>query len=274
MKGSRMITDWDDAYANGIYIPGADDIAAKWAVDAAAYKAEMTAKNRVMLDVSYGPHEREAMEIFLPEGTPKGLMVFVHGGYWLFRHRSLWLHMAKGSVARGWAVAMPSYVLCPEVRIADITRQIASAIDFAASKIEGPIRLSGHSAGGHLVARMGCSDVDLACIDRVERIVSISGVHDLRPLVQTKMNADFQMSLEDAAAESPALLTPREGLNITCWVGANERPEFVRQNALLANVWTGFPANITLVEDAGHNHFTVIDALEDPESPLTEAVIG
>ena len=66
VKENHMITDWDDAYANGIYIPNADDIAAKWEVDAAAYKADMTAKGRVMLDVPYGPHEREAMEIFLP----------------------------------------------------------------------------------------------------------------------------------------------------------------------------------------------------------------
>lgn len=269
-----MITDWDDAYANGAHIPGADDITAKWEVDAAAYKAEMIAKDRVLLDIPYGPHPREAMEIFLPEGTPKGLVVFVHGGYWISRHRSLWLHLAAGAVERGWAVAMPSYVLCPEVRIADITRQIATAIDFAAEKIEGPIHLAGHSAGGHLVARMGCSDIELACVDRIKRIVSISGVHDLRPLLNTEMNADFQMTVGDAAAESPALLTPRDGLNLTCWVGADERPEFVRQNALLANIWTGYPINITLVEDAGLNHFTVIDDLADPDSPITEALVG
>ena len=155
--------------------------------DAANYKAEMATKNRVLLNLSYGPHKRQAMEIFLPEGTPKGLVVFVHGGYWVSRDRSLWLHLAAGSVARGWAVAMPSYTLCPEVSIADITRQIASAIDFAADKIDGPIRIAGHSAGGHLVARMGCSDINLACVDRIERIVSISGVHDLRPLLKTEM---------------------------------------------------------------------------------------
>ena len=269
-----MITDWDDAYANGAHIPGADDITAKWEVDAAAYKAEMIAKDRVMLDLPYGPHPREAMEIFLPEGTPKGLVVFVHGGYWISRDRSLWLHLAAGAVKRGWAFAMPSYVLCPEVRIADITRQVARAIDFAAKKIEGPIHLAGHSAGGHLVARMGCSDIELACVDRIKRIVSISGVHDLRPLLNTEMNADFQMTVGDAVAESPALLTPRDGLNLTCWVGADERPEFVRQNALLANIWTAYPINITLVEDAGLNHLTVIDALADTDSPITEALVG
>ena len=269
-----MITDWDDAYANGAYIPHAEETAAQWQVDADAFKADMTAKNRVMLDLPYGDGPRNRMEIFLPEGKPKGLIVFVHGGYWISRDRSLWLHMAAGPLAHGWAVAMPSYTLCPDVRIAGITQEIVGAIDFAAEKIEGPIRIAGHSAGGHLVARMACDDMELKCIDRVERIVSISGVHDLRPMLNTEMNADFQMDMESARAESPALLTPRRGVNITCWVGLAERPEFVRQNALLANIWSGFEANVTLVEETDLNHFTVLDSLKDPEGNLTMALVG
>ena len=269
-----MITDWDDAYANGAYIPQAEEIAAQWEVDAAAFKAEMIEQNRVMLELPYGTMPRNRMEIFLPEGTPKGLIVFVHGGYWISRDRSLWLHMAAGPLAHGWAVAMPSYTLCPDVRIADITREIATAIDFAADTIEGPIRIAGHSAGGHLVARMACDDVTLKSIDRVERIISISGVHDLRPLLSTEMNTDFQMDMNSARAESPALLTPRNGVDITCWVGLAERPEFVRQNALLANVWSGFGVNVTLVEEENLNHFTVLDSLKDPEGSLTLALVS
>ncbi len=182
--------------------------------------------------------------------------------------------MAAGAVVRGWAVAMPGYVLCPEVRIADITRQIATAIDFAAARIGGPVHLTGHSAGGHLAARMGCSDIDLVCMPRIKRILPISGVHDLRPMLRTEMNADFKMDMAAATAESPALLTPRAGFDLTCWVGADERPEFVRQNALLAKVWTGFGMNIECVEEPALNHFTVVNSLVEPDSALTEALIG
>lgn len=269
-----MITDWDDAYANGIYVDGADDIAAKWEVDGAAFRTRMTAANRAELNVPYGQHSREIMDIFHPEGTPKGLVVFVHGGYWLSRDKNLWSHMAAGAVARGWAVVTPGYTLCPEVRIADITRQIAAAIDLAAGRFNGPIHLTGHSAGGHLAARMGCEDVHLACADRIKRVLAISGVHDLRPMLHTEMNADFKMDMAGAIAESPALLTPRAGFDLTCWVGADERPEFVRQNALLANVWTGFGMNIKCVEEPNLNHFTVIASLEHADGRLTEALVG
>ncbi len=268
-----MITDWDDAYANGPYVEGADDFDRIWAEKAAAFRDDLAGKNRARIGIKYGSHEREAMDIFLPEGKPKGLAIYVHGGYWRSRERSLWSHFATGAVERGWAMAMPGYVLCPEVRIADITRQITSAIDLAASEIDGPIHIAGHSAGGHLAARMGCEDVDLKCANRVKKIVAISGVHDLRPLVNADMNQDFKMTMETAAEESPALLIPRKGFELTCWVGGDERPEFIRQNALLANIWTGFGMDSFEVQASGKNHFTVIDDLIDPQSTLCDALL-
>ena len=44
---------------------------------------------------------------------------------------------------------MPGYVLAPEVRIAAITAMVADAVAAAAAEVAGPIRLAGHSAGGH-----------------------------------------------------------------------------------------------------------------------------
>jgi hypothetical protein len=65
-------------------------------------------------------------------------------------------------------------------------------------------------------------------------------LHDLRPLLKTKMNDGFQMTAAQAEVESPALKQPQGNAELLCWVGANERPEFIRQSALLANIWTGF----------------------------------
>ena len=35
------------------------------------------------LPIPYGPKERNRFDLFLPEAAPKGLLVFLHGGYWL-----------------------------------------------------------------------------------------------------------------------------------------------------------------------------------------------
>lgn len=263
-----MITDWDDAYENGGYIPDAESYGPKWEALAEAFRL-----NARVETVSIGPHERQYMDIFLPEGTPKGLIVFIHGGYWRSRHPRLWSHLAAGAVARGWAFAMPGYVLCPEVTISEITQQVRTAIDVAADRIGGPIHISGHSAGGHLAARMACEDINLKCWNRVCKIMPISGVFDLRPLTRTKMNVDFGMSLEDAMLESPALLTPKQGFTLTAWVGAAERPEFVRQNTLLASAWSGCFVETEIVETSGENHFTVIEDLADPVSKITNCLL-
>lgn len=266
------ITDWDDAYANGAHIEGAADYPPRWMTAAAAFRGELGA--RAELDLSYGGGERHRFDLFRPDGDERGLIVFVHGGYWRAFDKSVWSHLAAGPLARGWAVAMPSYTLAPSARISEITAEIGVAVGAAAALAPGPVRLTGHSAGGHLVTRMVCETAPLTpdVAARVEKTVSISGLHDLRPLLRTEMNSDFRLDEAEAAAESPALSAPREGARVTCWVGAEERPEFVRQNALLANVWTGMGAHMACVETPGEHHFNVIDGLADPDAPLCAAL--
>ena len=263
--------DWDDAYANMAHIPGSDALPAKWAADAATYRASGVS---VEEDIAYGPGARQKLDIVWPEGTPKGLAVFVHGGYWMRLYKSDWTHYAEGARAAGWAVALPGYTLTPDARIAQITGEIAAAIGCAAARVAGPIRLSGHSAGGHLVSRMACGDVDLPAWDRVENVLSVSGLHDLRPLMHTQMNGTLRLDLAEARAQSPALLEPRAGACLTAWVGGGERPEFIRQAELLASVWGGFDVEISSHVDGTHDHFSVIEGLRDAASPITRAFIG
>ena len=211
----------------------------------------------------------------MPEGAPKGLAVFVHGGYWMKFDKSSWTHFAEGARASGWAVALPSYTLAPEARLGAMVRQVAAAVTAAAGKVPGPIRLAGHSAGGHLVARMLCADAPLGELtDRVERVLSISGLHDLRPLRRTAMNATLGIDAAEALAESPALLTPLEAAPLTAWVGGGERPEFIRQSRLIANVWEGLGAATECLVDGEENHFSVIEGLTRPDSPITRAWLG
>jgi acetyl esterase/lipase len=260
------ITEWDAAYANAPAIPGAEAIVASWAPRAEAFRARIPGA----LDIPYGPHPRERFDLFAPPGRPAGLVVLFHGGYWKAFDKSVWSWMAEGALAHGWAVALPSYPLAPEARLREIARSAASAVQTAAARMPGPVVLSGHSAGGQLACRLMCAGAPLAdaTAARVDRVVSVSGVHDLRPLLRTAMNAALRLDDAEAAAESPALLTPRAGLRITAWAGGAELPEFRRQNALIANVWTGLGADAEAAEAPGRHHFDVIDDLADPASAL------
>lgn len=266
------MTDWDDAYANAAHIPDSARWPAAWTEPARAYRAAMLAADRARLDLAYGDGERHRFDLFLPIGKPAGLLVFVHGGYWLAFGKSDWSHFAQGSVARGFAVAVPSYRLCPEARIGVIARDIAGAIGAAGALVDGPLMLAGHSAGGQLVARLATSTTPLASAlqRRLQRVTAISGLHDLRPLMATRMNATLRIDADEAARESPALLVPLPGVSVTAWVGADERPEFVRQSALLQNAWSGVGMHYA----ADRHHFDILDPLCDAHSALTNVVLG
>ena len=272
------IADWDDAYANFANVPRSERWPDAWIDAAETFRASA----RGEIGIAYGARPRETLDLFRPEGEPRGLVVFVHGGYWMRFDPSFFSHLAAGPLARGWAVAMPGYALAPETRLGAIAKQIAAATEYVAGMIEGPIRLVGHSAGGHLVTRIVSSADDVAedalvardVLDRIERVVSISGVHDLRPLLRTAMNDTLGLEADEARAESPALLHPVSGIETVAWVGQSERSEFVRQSELLASIWRGLGAATALVVEPDRHHFDVIEGLTEPASPLTEAVVG
>jgi acetyl esterase/lipase len=265
--------DWDDAFSNMGHVDGTEKLPAFWAERAAAYR---TSHVRVDEDIRYGEASRELMDIVWPDGKPKGLAMFVHGGFWIRMDKSHWTDLAEGARANGWAVAFPQYTHAPEARISQMTRQVAAAIAVAADNVDGPIRLAGHSAGGHLVTRMVCDDSPLPAtvLERVEHVLSLSGLHDLRPLMWTAMNDLLKLDEAEARAESAALLRPHDLANVTAWVGGGELPEFIRQTKLLAMMWDGLDVPIREVIEGDHNHFTVLESLKDADSPLTRAFIG
>ncbi|PUB14228.1 alpha/beta hydrolase [Yoonia sediminilitoris] len=266
--------DWNDAFDNSGYVPEAEAIRADWVQQAARLRDELLPQGRAQIDLTYGADPREVMDIFAPVGTPKGTLVFVHGGYWHMMDKSYWSHLAAGCLAHGWQVAIPSYPLAPQARISEITQSITAAVRNVADQTKGPLVLAGHSAGGHLVARMACKGVlpdDIT--QRLARVFPISGVHHLTPLLQTTMNDTLQLTETEALRESPVELDPAPGVPVTFWVGADERPEFLRQNRMAAERWAGKGADVRSVYEAGQDHFTVIGSLAKPDGPLTQEVI-
>ena len=138
------------------------------------------------------------------------------------------------------------------------------------------MRLAGHSAGGHLVSRMMCDDTDLGDVaaDRIDRVISISGLHDLRPLLHLQKNSEFNLDSAEAIAESAICHRPRRGMNLVCVAGANERPEFIRRNGILPLIWQGLGADCHSQLLAGEDHFSVIGQMTSPDSQLSRLIIS
>lgn len=258
-QGFAPITDWDDAYENTAHIPDGPSHLPRW-----------QRLSRQVLETA-----RIEAGIFMPTGVPCGLMVFIHGGYWMATDPGYYAHLSRGAVVRGWAVLIPSYPLAPAGNFNQMTAALAAAITSAASRIPGPVVLCGHSAGGHLAARLICRDTPLApqILARIGRVVPISGIFDLRPLMRTRMAEPLGLSRETAAAHSPALLEPVEGIDVHAWVGGDERPEFIRQTRLLSLIWHSLGVPVRVTQETGRHHFDVIDGLSQSGSALTGALL-
>jgi len=263
MKPEYRVGDADRDYANGDFIDGGADYPARWATTAAAFRDSLG--GRATQGLGYGAGQRQVLDRFVPEGAPRGTVIFIHGGYWKALDRSLFSHLAAGPLARGFAVVMPSYTLAPEARIATMTAEIAAVCAWVGTRATGPIIVTGHSAGGHLAARMAC--VDQA--GPVARVVPISPLAELEPLRATAMNDVLQIDDAEAATQSPARLALRAGVAAHVWVGAEERPAFLWQARVLSEEW-GCPWTAA----PGRHHFNVIDDLEYPETALCDALLA
>jgi arylformamidase len=256
--------DMDREYANGIFIPGGVEYPARWAAKAASFRA--TARAR--LDLAYGASGRQKMDVFLPEGAPRGMLMFIHGGYWHLFGRETWSHLAAGAVARGWACAIPSYTLAPAARITAMVAEVADAAQVARGMVAaGPFVVTGHSAGGHLAARLAYSDVAPGLA--ISRVVPISPLADLEPLMATSMNATLGIDKAEAALQSPARLPLRPGTKAHVWVGGAERPAFLWHARTLSEAWA-----CDWTVEPGRHHMDVIEGMEDPASPLMQLLLG
>jgi len=268
-----MATDYEAEYNNRARVPDHPQIFARWERDAAAYRDAAKAAGRADLGLAYGPTPRQTIDLFYPEGggdTP--LALFIHGGYWRSLEPGQFSHMAYGLNRHGVTVAVAGYDLCPNVTIPGIIDQMRQASLFLWRRLARRIMVYGHSAGGHLAACMLATDWRALASDVPRDLVpaasAISGVFDLTPLTHVTMNQELRLTAGEARQVSPQFWPAPAGGAIDVLVGALESSEFLRQSRDLAEAWRKEGVETRYEEIAGANHFTAIDTVPDPASPM------
>jgi arylformamidase len=264
--------DLETEYSPRLTVTDHAQIFARWARAAEDYRAEMLKAGRAELGFPYGESPRQFADLFFPAaGEAAPLAMFIHGGYWRAMDPSFHSHMARGLNERGFAVAVVGYDLCPVVTIADIIEQIRRACTSLWQRFDRRMLACGHSAGGHLTAAMVATDWQKLWpkvpSDLVPAGYAISGVFDLTPLTKTSMNQDFRLDDAEARRISPIFWTVPPGRALDQAVGDLESSEFKRQSRSMADAWREAKADTRYAELPG-NHFTVIDALADPDNAM------
>jgi arylformamidase len=270
-----MAVDYEAEYNNRARVPEHPGIFARWAREAADYRAEAMKERRAELGLSYGSTLRQVMDLFSPSRDATApLALFIHGGYWRSLEPSLFSQVARGANAHGIAVAVVGYDLCPQVTITEIIDQIRHACLFLWLRTARRMMVFGHSAGGHLAAAMLATDwqslYPKAPADLVPTAYSISGLFDLTPLLGVAMAQDLRLDEAEARSVSPLFWPPPKGRVFDAVVGASESSEFLRQSRVIADAWERGGAQTRYREIAGTNHFTVLDWLRDPQSEMVD----
>lgn len=224
--------------------------------------------------VTYGEDPSQFGELHLPEGEPRGVVVVIHGGFWLaqFDH-TLGTPLAVSLAAQGWAAWNLEY------------RRIGngggdpSTFDDVAAGIDklGELDLDtatvvtlGHSAGGHLAAwaaSRGRFDQWAGGVD-VTHVISQAGVLDLVAGAEAGLGggavANF-LGRPPTAADAP--LDPRQQVPLDqpvwCVHGTDDGNVPIGQSEAYVAAATDAGATAELVTIDGGDHFVVIDPSSD-----------
>jgi arylformamidase len=234
------------------------------------------------VDVPYGPHAAQKMDIFRARGRSKAVLMYVHGGYWRALDKRFYNFLAPAFTNAGVTFANINYALCPTVTIEEIVRQVLQAGAWLyrnASNFGGdPRRLysTGSSAGGHLTAMMLAAIWPVFAPDLPAKVfqggLSISGVHDLCPLAGAaflKPQVNFDLAV--ARRCSPVLMPPATDAKLWTSVGGAEPQAFQDLNAAIAKAWKNvFAGDIKM---PGENHLSMMERFAEPSSALFKGAL-
>jgi arylformamidase len=235
-----------------------------------AWSDDVRARTLHARDLRYGPTTVETLDLFVPHaGAP--LAVFFHGGYWRRLDKDDHTFVARALAPHGVACAIVNYGLAPAVPLEEIVAQARRSVAWLRQNAKehgaDPARIvvAGHSAGGHLAAMC-------AVEAPVAGVVTLSGLHDLRPLVRSFVQDWLQLDETRAAALSPALLAPAAPTTLVALAGERETDVFKWQGAELARAWRALGCDATYADSPGDNHFTLLERLNDAHDPLVARI--
>ena len=261
---------WFDAqYNNRARVPDSAALMARWVQASELTRSRLPGQ----LDLPYGDDPAERLDVFAAQRPGSPVLVFIHGGYWRALDKSDHSFVAPAFVQAGAAVVVINYGLCPAQTIDQSALQCARALAWvwrhAASFGGDASRLVvvGHSAGAHLAAMLLSCHWAQVGADLPPRLLKaalgLSGIYDLEPIRQTPhLQGDLQLTPALVRRLSPAFF-PRPKGRLLALVGADESPEFLRQNQLIRDQWG--PSTVPVCEALpGHHHFSVLTDLVDP----------
>lgn len=140
-------------------------------------------------NITYGPLERQKLDVYEAMGEVRGVLVFVHGGTWDSGDKSDYPFLADTLAECGYTTVVANYRLVPEVTFPSYAEDLALALDwvFGHQDLLGSERifLMGHSAGAHIAALISFDERYLAAHalepQDLSGFIGLAGPYDFLP---------------------------------------------------------------------------------------------
>lgn len=244
-----------------------------------AARAQVRAEGVGWQLLHYGPKPSNTIELALPP-NPRGLLVFIHGGYWQELSAAESLFAAPACIRHGIGFAAIDYTLAPAAGVAVIAAECRAGLKRLLDAV-APLGLgadkvvvAGNSAGAHLAAMVSLTASAEWTPPPLRAAILVSGIFELEPLIGTSINDALRLDRAGARAVSPACLKVAGSTRaLVCW-GDNETAEFKRQSSDYALRLEAAGLGCQSFEIAGRNHFDVIFDLVDSTTPLGQTTLS
>ena len=261
----------DAQYDQTTLVPDPGPYIARWTRCSGAVRAAHPPER-----LRYGAGEREAVDVFRPEGPgPAPLHLHLHGGAWRSLSKEAVSLLAEPLLRRGIAYAAMGFPLAPEATLDAMVACVVAGFDRLVAEGArlgldgGRIGVSGFSSGAHLAAmllthRPGAGSLGATLV---------SGLYDLEPVRLSARNRYLGLDAAAAARVSPIGL-PWPDVPVALFAGDGELAEFRRQTRAMAASLSARGHAATAAEVPDANHFDMFDALYDPGGPVLGSVLA
>jgi len=269
----------DIQYNQGTLVPDLAPYQAHWSESSDTARDEYDCT----LDISYGPSNRERLDLFRPVNPVGPVVVMIHGGAWRRLSKEQAAFSAPAMLDAGAGFVALGFDLIDRVPLAEMVRQVRAGVAWVYRNVAAHgldperIYLHGFSSGAHLAANV-LADGWRAEFGLPENLVRgavlCSGPYDLEPVVLSARSE--YLKLESAGAEllTPNNFVPADGPAIIVAWGDGELAEFRRQGVAFAEHWRAAGNFAETIELEGANHFDACLALAEPDGPLMRAALA
>ena len=220
----------------------------------------------VQLDLVYGDRPTQVLDLFHAGGSACPLHIFIHGGYWQELSHKESSPMAPMLLEQGNAFAAINYTLAPDASIEDMILECQQAIEWLIANADhldidaGDLTISGHSAGAQLISMslLRWKELGSDIFRRIRKVLLISGIYDLTPLLSTSINIELGLDHEAALQLSPAHRPAKFDMPVVVIVAEQDTGEFRRQAREYYQQLKTQGSRVDFLEVIGKNHFDII----------------